>query len=513
METKLNRIKPSDAGIDPRALIRLFRDLDELGNISSCMVLRHGAVVAEGWWKPFAPEKKHMLFSLSKSFTSIASAFAAYEGKLDRDRPVLDYFPEYKERIPGIEENVAKLTTRHLLSMTTGHEPNADYIFGYDDCVGAFFSSHTGHERGVGFSYNTAATFMVAAVVRRAVGEDVADYLRPRLFEPLGITDYTWEKTADGTCCGGYGLSIKAEDLAKFGQFLLNRGEWNGVRLILGEYIDEATSKHINNWGGSKYQLLDSFEDEEMSEDAKASDWAQGYGQQFWRCIPKGVYRGDGAFGQICIVMPEYDIVVVSNAGGTDAQKQMYCIWNNITDDAVNYTANENTASDEAELVSLTSSLARPTLRGTIAAENFAAYNGKKFQLPSNLYGIRSFVLNVSEEGTEIRVQLKGSNDYDVLYAPCGAWNEGKISCAEQPSDGDMGNALSAVTNTGIYDEKRSYLALCSAMAEDGALLITVLPDRTPFRVNFTLRFKGGRAALHIDGMSAPACDLTAYCC
>lgn len=513
MNTALPRKKPSEAGINPKSILKLYRDLDELGNISSCMVLRHGAVVSEGWWAPFAPEKKHMLFSLSKSFTSIASAFAAYEGKLDRDIPVLDYFPEYRERIPDIEENVAAITTRHLLSMTTGHEPNADYIFAYDDCVGAFFSSHTGHSRGVGFSYNTAATFMVAAVVRRTTGEDAADYLRPRLFGPLGITDYTWEKTADGTSCGGYGLSIKAEDLAKFGQFLLNRGKWDGKQLIPAEYIDEATSKHINNWGGSKYQLLDDFADEDEPDEVKASDWQRGYGQQFWRCVPEGVYRGDGAFGQICVVMPKYDIVVVSNAGGTDAQKQLYCIWNNINDEAVEYVPDSNTAADEAELLSYTSSLARPALKGAIKADKFAAYNGKTFELPDNPYGIRRFILNTDENGVSVKVKMKGSDTFSELYAPYGKWCEGKLPGIEQPSDGDMGNALSAITNTGIYDEKRSYLALCSAMSEDGALLITVLPDRTPFRVNFTLRFTGGRAALHIDGMSAPVYDQTAFCC
>lgn len=264
------------------------------------MVIRRGAVAAEGWWAPYSPKKRHMLYSLSKSFTSIASAFAAYEGLLDFDAAVLSYFPEYEHAIPGIDSGIRAVKIKHLLSMSSGHIPNADFIFQYNDPIAAFFGSKTGCEPGTRFSYNTGATYMVSAVIQRVTGRKLIDYLKPRLFEPLGIDNITWDECALGVNMGGTGLNVKTEDIAKFGLFLLKGGMWEGKQLIPAEFIDRATDKHINNWPETKYPEMDKPGYEELPK----SDWTRGYGYQFWRCVPDDVYRGDGAYGQLCVIMP-----------------------------------------------------------------------------------------------------------------------------------------------------------------------------------------------------------------
>ncbi|MBW7461807.1 serine hydrolase, partial [Paenibacillus sepulcri] len=146
------------------------------------------------------------------------------------------------------------------------------------------------HEPGTHFVYNSGATYMLSAILQKVTGQTLLEYLQPRLIEPLGIKGAAWDVCPRGINVGGWGLNVTTEDIARFGQLYLQKGMWNGQRLLTEEWIAEATSSQISNGDGG------------------VNDWAQGYGYQFWRCR-HGVYRGDGAFGQFCIVMPEQDAV------------------------------------------------------------------------------------------------------------------------------------------------------------------------------------------------------------
>src|SRR5690606_10222925 len=137
---------------------------------------------------------------------------------------------------------------------------------------------------------------------------NLMDFLSPRLFEPLGIKNATWLESPHGTNLGGVGLSIKTEDIARFGQLYLQKGIWNGKRILSEAWIEEATSAHISNGNDP------------------SSDWSQGYGYQFWRC-QHGFYRGDGAFGQFCIVMEEYDAVLAMTSAVSNMQQAINLVW------------------------------------------------------------------------------------------------------------------------------------------------------------------------------------------
>src|SRR5262249_53568237 len=145
------------------------------------------------------------------------------------------------------------------------------------------------------FLYDTGATYMVSAIVQRASGQKVIDYLTPRLFEPLEVHGMTWETCPRGINTGGWGLSVTTETLAKFGQLYLQKGSWHGKQLLRPEWVEEATTFKIQ-------QPADPAGD-------VSPDWHQGYAYQFWRCR-HNAFRGDGAFGQFCIVMPEKNAVV-----------------------------------------------------------------------------------------------------------------------------------------------------------------------------------------------------------
>ena len=236
----------------------------ELPDMNSFMLVRHGHVVAEGWWTPYDAATRHELYSLSKSFTSTAAGLAIAEGKLGLDDPVLKFFSEDAPTEPS--ENLRAMQVRHLLSMSTGHETEPQ-VFAADQPWTKTFLAHTvPHQPGTHFLYNTAATYMVSAIVQKQTGETVLDYLRPRLFDPLGIENPTWGTSPQGITLGGYGLSVRTEDIARLGQLYLQKGMWNGKQLLPASWVEAATSQQISN--GSN----------------PASDWNQGYGFQFWRC-------------------------------------------------------------------------------------------------------------------------------------------------------------------------------------------------------------------------------------
>jgi CubicO group peptidase (beta-lactamase class C family) len=275
--------------------------------------VRHGKVIAEGWWAPEAAEKAHVLWSLSKSFTSTAVGLAIEEGKLKLDDKVLKFFPDEAPAQPS--ENLKAMTVKDLLTMSGGHETEAQVRDSKDSWVKTFLAQPVPHQPGTHFLYNTPGTYMLSAIVTKVTGQTVLDYLKPRLFEPLGITTPEWGTSPQGISLGGYGLSIRTEDIAKFGQLYLQKGKWNGRQLIPASWIELATSKQVSNDEGKK--------------DPGTSDWTQGYGFQFWRCR-HNAFRGDGKDGQYCIVLPDQDAVVAITANTADMQKEINFVWDHL---------------------------------------------------------------------------------------------------------------------------------------------------------------------------------------
>ena len=307
----LPRSRPEAQGVSSVDLLAFVEALDAAGDaavadgLHSMMVVRHGHVVAEGWWAPYKPELRHQLYSLSKSFTSTAVGIAAAEGKLRVDDPVVGFFPEEAPAEPSAHLKAMRL--RDLLRMATGHHGEPPHLRS-EPWVRQFLAHPVPFKPGTHFLYTTPATFMQSAIVQKATGEKLLDYLEPRLFAPLGIERATWEESPEGMTVGGYGLSLRTDDIAKFGQLLLNRGEWEGQQLVAEAWVEEATSRQVAN--GSNPD----------------SDWDQGYGYQFWRCR-HGAFRGDGAFGQYCIVLPEEDAVVAITSGTRDMQRVLDIVW------------------------------------------------------------------------------------------------------------------------------------------------------------------------------------------
>jgi CubicO group peptidase (beta-lactamase class C family) len=312
-DSALPRSSPEAQGVSSEAILKFVNAADEkVRAMHSFMLVRNGKVVAECWWKPEAADKPHVLWSLSKSFTSTAVGLAVAEGKLKLDDKVIDFFPDEAPAEPS--ENLRAMTVRDLLTMSTGHTSEAP-VRESEHWRKTFLAQPVAKKPGTHFMYNTPATYMLSAIVQKVTGEKVVDYLQSRLFDPLGIEKPRWDESPEGVTLGGYGLFLKTEDIAKFGQLYLQKGEWNGKQIVPAEWIAQATSKQVEN--------------AKDPASVEISDWAQGYGFQFWRCR-HDAYRGDGKDGQFCIVLPEKNAVVVMTADTGDMQKELNQVWEHL---------------------------------------------------------------------------------------------------------------------------------------------------------------------------------------
>ncbi len=242
-------------------------------------------MVAYGSFDPYRVEDKQTVFSLSKTLTAIGIMFLVQEEKIQIDDPIIKYFPGNK-----YSENMDRVTIENLLTMASGHEKEPIMTLYQDDIIQAYLLTELKLEPGSIFVYNSVASFMLSAIVTKASGESLIDYLTPRLLDPLKIDCYE-QYGMEGINTGGYGLNITVKDVARLGLFLLNKGEG----LLDPKYVDMLSSKHIETPLADKYESR------------------QGYGYQCW--MSREGYRMDGAFGQYCYILPKRNIVIALNSG------------------------------------------------------------------------------------------------------------------------------------------------------------------------------------------------------
>ena len=238
------RSTPEQLGISSAAIAAFLEAVEERGvETHAFMLLRHGRVAAEGAWAPYRLDAPHILFSLSKSVSATGIGLAVGEGLLSVDDPVVSFFPEYITE--AIAVNMAELRVRHLLSMSTGHDVDtgiAQRLEPGGDWVKAFFDTPIVHPPGTHFLYNSGASYMLSAIVQRVTGQTLVDYVRPRLFEPLGIDYALWETCPKGASEGASGLHMTTDAIARFGQLFLQKGIWNGKRILSESWVREASS-------------------------------------------------------------------------------------------------------------------------------------------------------------------------------------------------------------------------------------------------------------------------------
>jgi CubicO group peptidase (beta-lactamase class C family) len=411
VSNSLPRSIPEAEGVSSKAVITFLDSaaVNRKTEFHSFMFLRHGKVIAEGWWDPFRPDLKHTLYSTSKSFTSTAVGLAVKENKLSTDDKVISFFPEY---LPDTASPfLAELKIQDMLSMSTGQRSESSSTG--DDWIKAFLETPVEIQPGIKYRYSSMASFMLSAIVQKVTGEKVIDYLTPRLFKPLGIEGADWETNPQGINTGGWGLRLKTEDLAKFGQLYLQKGKWNGKRILPEKWVEEATSLKI-------YQNPDLSEGKRDS----SNDGVQGYCYQFWRARHNS-YMANGAFGQFILIMPDKDAIIVFTAESSDMWGELDMIWKYLYPGIMD----ENLPEDEksvTELKQRLASLALPVPGKSINEGLISGISDKTINLSENQRQIRTMKLQFRDGLCLLNIKTDSAT-YDFSFG-AGNWHFGETT-------------------------------------------------------------------------------------
>jgi Beta-lactamase class C and other penicillin binding proteins len=393
MNDVLTRRTPSEAGVDARGILRFLDALEADPRLRphGLVVLRDGARIAEGTWAPFEADRIHLLYSLSKSFTSTAVGFAVQEGLLDLDATVLSFFPECDADVTDPRSRA--MTLRHVAAMASGHAGETiDVAFGRDplEPVRGFLLTPPDADPGTLFAYNQLCTYSLAAVVQQVTGKRLVDYLRPRLFDPLGIGEVAWIQHPEGRDIGFSGLHATTDAVARLGELYRRGGVWGDRRLLDEEWVALATRMHIDTPPGNP-------------------DWQLGYGYQFW--MSQHGYRGDGAYGQFCVVVPEAGLVVATTAECVEMQPVLDALWEHL----LPAVGAEGDPAADAELAARLSTLAVPV--PAVDAAPGAYWSGREFSALGPVPTVRVVV-----EGDDARLELvEASGVLAIPFAP-GVW-------------------------------------------------------------------------------------------
>jgi len=464
----LDTATPETQGVSSRTILEWLdtveRDIDAL---HSFVFVRHGKIIAEGWWTPYEKEHPQMLYSLSKTFTSTAVGIAVDEGRLSLDDKVVSFFPDKLPAQPG--DNLLRMRVRDLLCMGSGNHSDtlpAMRNNPSNDWVRIFLAQPVEHEPGTHFCYNTGATFMLSAILQKTTGQDLMDYLTPRLFKPLGIRGATWETNAQGIKMGGYGLKVRTRDIAALGQLYLQKGAWNGKQLLSEKWVGLATSKQISNG------------------DKPDSDWTQGYGFQIWRCR-HNAFRGDGAFGQYCIVMPDQDAVLAITGGLGDMQKVLNTVWAQILP-AMQPVPQAPDKQAWKQLAARLSSLSLRPVQGERTSPVASDVLNKTYMFGDNEKGLQSLSMKQRRNG-DVCVTLNNVHGKQTVDCGFGKWSKGEIVFEKE-----LVQALGATNG-------RQVIGASGAWTASDVYTAHVYFYETPYRLTMAFRFKDGRLNLDLE--------------
>jgi len=360
-------------GIPSGAVMKVIRELeDKRLPMHSLLILRHGELVHESYWKPFCRERKHRLYSVSKSFVSLAIGIMADEGRISLNDPVVKYFPEY---VPAdADEFLTRATIRDMLMMTDCHME-----FNYSDgneWLKAWFDEPVSHPAGAVFSYATICTNLCCTIVEKLSGMDFIDYLYPRMLDPVGASKgIKCIKMPDGYSFGGSGVLATPLDLALVAQLCMNKGNWQGNQLISEGFILEATAAQVDT-----------------SVACDVIDEQQGYGYQFWRTR----YNGFACYGmgsQYAICLPDHDMVIVITADTQGYTNAGYIIHEAIFTMLLPSLSDEPLPDDPSAqkvLSDYTSSLGLPLVQGELFSKTADRVSGTKYHFRDNPMNIKS---------------------------------------------------------------------------------------------------------------------------
>ncbi len=378
--------------------ISACREAEDI-HLSHALLTRREERLGEYRREPYPENGLRLLFSMTKSFASLAVGIAWGRGLLGLDDKIIDWFGE--ELPERSHPNLEKIRVRHLLSMTSGlHENTYDALFPQKDWVRAFLAQDFPHEPGFYYRYSTHGSHMLSALVQKAAGKSLEDFLNDTLFFPMDIREARWEHAPEGLIAGGMGLRLYPASLEKIARLLLNGGVFEGKQLISREYLAHAV-------------FPQAFKQEAAEKKRPFS--GNSYGFQF-HLGPGGAYRMDGAFGQLCLLAPKQGLGLVALSQNSKTE--------HLLELAHRYLLSEEHSGKRVLLKS-----SSPKTRGR------ESFSGGSFFCEENPLGI----VSVSFPETEQAVfQYPDASESRLLYRP-DQWTKGRsrfvwdLEWGEQP--------------------------------------------------------------------------------
>lgn len=418
--------------------------------VNSLVLMKDGVIKAEIYREPYRKGCPQLLYSLSKSFTSIAIGIAWDQGLIRLDDPVISFFPD--KLPPVISPNLAKMSIHHLLSMNTGHHDDIyAEIAREQDWVRAFLSLEVKYEPGTHHLYNTHATYMLSAILERVTGRNLVDFLMPTLFDPLHIPRPIWETCPMGITAGGMGLSLTTDSVARFGQMLLDKGMYADKRIVSEQYIELATTKHSDT-----------------ADRKDRIDWQQGYGYQFHMCR-QGCYRGDGSFGQLCFVAPSAGIVLAVNSSFKSMEPLQTLLDLIYTYVLSPFVKNDNKLNQMERKLHLSSRLPE-RVEPMKVPTGIREIDGRCYRFDEHPEGLRS--IQFRSIGDRLELQMQYGDERDQLLAF------------------DLNRP---VTQQGIFLKDLSLhlqeVVACASWMSSDTLQLTLFYIETPYMVTYHLAF------------------------
>ena len=473
---ELERTTPESVGIPSAAIEKL---LDALGSgfteMHGLMIMRHGKVCAEGWWAPYGPGIRHGLQSLTKTYAATAVGIAYTEGLLSLEDKVIDIFKDEAPENPS--ENLKKLRVRDVLCMGCGMEEMARPS---EDWIREFLATPVVHEPGTAFMYNSTGSTLLGAIVRKLTGFGLHDWLKPRLFDKIGIDadNLLWLYMPDGMEIGGGGMFATTEDNLRLMKLYSQGGVWEGERILAEDYVKLATSKQN-----------DSASEEKVNPPAK--DNFLGYGFQMWMCRPEGVYRADGAMGQFSIVFPKHDMIISLNetaSGAMWAQKTLDTIYDVFLPEIKEDTLPEDEQANK-KLAARMQGMSIPAPEYKPFSNTVDKISGKIFAVTDGEFRLRmkSFMSPSSDNDTISEFKF----DFDSKICKMTVVEAGKEKVLDIGIDGTRKRNVVEPINSPATE-----LYLSGAWVEENKFEVLTRWVETCFELAYTFDFKDGGVSI-----------------
>jgi CubicO group peptidase (beta-lactamase class C family) len=392
----LERGAPGASGVDASAIAGFLDDVQAAGlELHSFMLHRRGHVVAEAWWWPYGPRRPRIMHSFAKSLTSCAVGLAIEDGCFRLEDKVVSFFPE---ALPAtVDDKLAAMTVEDLLTMRTGH---ASEVGGplwraiEASWIDEFFKIPVVHQPGTTFVYTSAASYMLAAIVTRTTGQTLHDYLRPRLLEPMGITDATWDLGPDGFNPGGNGFTGTTADILKLGVLLAQRGVWEGRRLLPEAWVEVATKPHADN----------------------------GHYGYHWVTFDNGAFAAIGMFVQMVVVFPDQGAALALTAAIDGSDKVLPIIFKHFPA-GFRAEAIEDAAADKA-LAERLAAIPSPRSLGPSRANPDWKLPAARFTIAPNEMGVTEVAFELT--GDALAYHLTDGEGRHTVVAGRDTWIEGR---------------------------------------------------------------------------------------